>query len=446
MATKRDNRRSKLVEAARFVGFNGWIVALLGVPVAFLMKSWATLVLCLLVFLVWQVVSVLVTGLYRARRSGTRTRLRCRISRWGGVYCGIALLFCLLSVQWGVNLFSLAAAFLVGGFLTSLLLALLSLTRLGAEWQLPDHVFAGESFPAALTVSNQRRWLGSFGLHVTSAGVDGTPPHGVHRIRRLPPGEERSVALRESLPERGRHRLPPVMMRSGYPFGLTEARLVAQWNEEVIVLPRLGRIHEEALVREKGSEARWMLQVRRKEQQGEFRSLREYQPGDDPRFIHWSTSARLHKLYVREFEQREMRSVLILLDTKPPAGSPGELQAWEERFETAVSFAATFGSLLTRRNIFFAFASYCPRLVRLPYRSGRSHLFEFLEELSVAAPSDEHSCRDLLGRIADGDEVDGGVCLVTPGPQSTSVASLDAPHVTIDVSHPDFDEIFSTGV
>lgn len=64
------------------------------------------------------------------------------------------------------------------------------------------------------------------------------------------------------------------------------------------------------------------------------RSLREYVPGDSPRHIHWPTSARLNRLFVREFEIEASGFVYIVLDASVGYET-------EELFELAVISVAS---------------------------------------------------------------------------------------------------------
>src|SRR5665647_3240289 len=46
----------------------------------------------------------------------------------------------------------------------------------------------------------------------------------------------------------------------------------------------------------------------------EFDQLREYQMGDDVRFIDWSSSARMDKLLVKQYIEERNRTVLLAVD------------------------------------------------------------------------------------------------------------------------------------
>ena len=65
-----------------------------------------------------------------------------------------------------------------------------------------------------------------------------------------------------------------------------------------------------------------------------FHALRDYEPGDDRRAVHWPSTARFGHLIVRQFEETHRSHHMVLLDTR--------VDAWDRRsFETAVSVAAS---------------------------------------------------------------------------------------------------------
>jgi uncharacterized protein (DUF58 family) len=65
-----------------------------------------------------------------------------------------------------------------------------------------------------------------------------------------------------------------------------------------------------------------------------FVSLREYVEGDDPRMIHWPTTARTGTLMVREHVEVRRPEFTVVLDTSRAVGTPDD-------FEEAVDVAAT---------------------------------------------------------------------------------------------------------
>jgi hypothetical protein len=122
-------------------------------------------------------------------------------------------------------------------------------------------------------------------------------------------------------------------------LGIVERGLVFDLPGQILVYPRLGRLA-----------SRWMrdhflaadLVERRELSRGafddEFHRIREFRWGDNPRDIHWRTSARHNALMVREFRQSRDLNLVVLVDLWAPARSN---QAVRERVELAASVAAT---------------------------------------------------------------------------------------------------------
>jgi uncharacterized protein (DUF58 family) len=71
---------------------------------------------------------------------------------------------------------------------------------------------------------------------------------------------------------------------------------------------------------------------------GEYRSLRGYRAGDDPKDIHWRSSARLREPVIREYERDGAETRWLCLDTRGPA---------DEAAEVAIEIAASLASMAT---------------------------------------------------------------------------------------------------
>ena len=67
-----------------------------------------------------------------------------------------------------------------------------------------------------------------------------------------------------------------------------------------------------------------------------FHALREYQPGDDRRYIHWRSSAKAGRLLVRQFLDTRRSHVTVLIDTDPEQYRSGETDV-----ETAISVGSS---------------------------------------------------------------------------------------------------------
>ncbi len=84
--------------------------------------------------------------------------------------------------------------------------------------------------------------------------------------------------------------------------------------------------------------------IRHQPTSSEFRSMREYSIGDDPRRINWKVSAKREDLVVNEYETEIAIDTLITLDTRTRSYST-------EGFERAVSVAASFARSIANQNV-----------------------------------------------------------------------------------------------
>lgn len=73
-----------------------------------------------------------------------------------------------------------------------------------------------------------------------------------------------------------------------------------------------------------------------------FHALRPYVPGDDRRYVHWRTSARIGQLMVRQFQETRRSQLTIVLVSR------GDLYASEDEFELAVSVTASIAAQVIR--------------------------------------------------------------------------------------------------
>jgi uncharacterized protein (DUF58 family) len=69
-----------------------------------------------------------------------------------------------------------------------------------------------------------------------------------------------------------------------------------------------------------------------------FHALRPYVPGDDRRYVHWRTSARIGQLMVRQFQETR-RSQLTMIHA-----SRGDLYASDDEFELAISVTTSIAA------------------------------------------------------------------------------------------------------
>jgi uncharacterized protein (DUF58 family) len=124
--------------------------------------------------------------------------------------------------------------------------------------------------------------------------------------------------------------------------------------------------------------------------QGDYRSLfygygvdladlREYQPGDDIRYMDWNVSARMNAPYVRQYHEDREVTAWFLLDLSPSVdfGRPENLKR-----TVLIDFVVTLARLLTRHGNRIGAAFYTSRVEWvIPPRSGRIQTLRLTHDL-----------------------------------------------------------------
>jgi uncharacterized protein (DUF58 family) len=109
--------------------------------------------------------------------------------------------------------------------------------------------------------------------------------------------------------------------------------------------------------------------------------LREYQEGDDVRYIDWNVTARLQTLHVREYQQDRELTAWFLLDVSPSVefGS----RAVSKRMVQA-EFMAVMARLLTSKGNHCGAMLFSERMERVvPPRGGRRQVLHLLDLLAA---------------------------------------------------------------
>lgn len=124
----------------------------------------------------------------------------------------------------------------------------------------------------------------------------------------------------------------------------------------------------------------------------EFRSLREYRPGDSLRKIHWKSWAKTGKPMVKEEQDEFFVRHALVLDTFQP-------EPYSEIFEAAISVAASFAcEVQTQESLldlmFVGLETYC-----FTFGRGLSHTDKMLEILASVVACRDQSFDQLISAV-----------------------------------------------
>ncbi|HEV3049769.1 MAG TPA: DUF58 domain-containing protein [Longimicrobium sp.] len=157
----------------------------------------------------------------------------------------------------------------------------------------------------------------------------------------------------------------------------------------------------------------------------DFAKHRDYQQGDDVRYMDWKLYARTDRLHVREFEERSNLQAYLVVDTSASMdyAEPGGVT----KARYAAFLAAALAHLMLRAGdaVGLAFSGADPRLL-MPPRSRRGHLHDLLLHLERMQPAGSGAAADALDRVGGAMKRRGRVVLISDLLEDDSGESLVA--------------------
>ena len=280
-------------------------------------------------------------------RAWLRPPRRLRLLRPGGLL--IAGIFGLgfATLNTGNNLLYLLLGALLGlialsGWLSEQTLRKLRITRV-----LPAAATAGEATSLLYVIRNRKRVLPSFLLTIREHVPDAERTDAF--VVSVPARGDVSARARVTFPVRGEYPLDEIVLSTTFPYGLFRKERDIVLPGTVLVRPRTTRpVRALRPAGRAGVRARTPLAAAAAgAERGEFRGLRPYRSGDDPRDVHWRSTARTGEPIVREYDREQGRSYWLCLATAH-AGGPAA--------EVAVEIAAALAAAAVARNDQFGFS------------------------------------------------------------------------------------------
>ncbi len=111
----------------------------------------------------------------------------------------------------------------------------------------------------------------------------------------------------------------------------------------------------------------------------DFADLREYQPGDDVRYIDWNVTARMDSPYVRQYMEDREITAWFLLDLSPSV----DFGTYEvQKRNVLIDFVTVLARLLTRHGNRVGAIFYGSRVERtIPARGGKVQVLRLVNDL-----------------------------------------------------------------
>ena len=285
-----------------------------------------------------------------------------------GWWClGAALGLGFAAINTGNNLFYLLVSMLLGLIIVSGVLSEQSIRRVRVEAILPHELFAGQAALLVARVVNRKRWRTSYSIAVEVLGGD----HSAY-LARLEAGGERLVTWSETPRARGPWRLAGFKVATRFPFGLFVKAAQLPPSAEALVYPAVRPLSPD---RRRELAGTGVAPAPRRGRGHGLHDLREYRFGDDPRLIHWRSSAKSATLMVRELEADAALDARLVLE--------GTGRGDPERLERGLADAASLAVHLLEKG---AAVELVGPGVHVPLGSGPAQRTRILTALALFDP------------------------------------------------------------
>jgi uncharacterized protein (DUF58 family) len=235
-------------------------------------------------------------------RLGKDNWARTRPTKEGIVFLGLSLFVGFAALNTGNNLLYLTFGMMLSFIAVSGITSLVNLSRIEVILEPPEDVFAWAPAYIRFSVKNLKMLIPSYSLTIDIGGEKAY-------LSYLPSKVEKTVSIQHVFKRRGWNKMPETVLFTRFPFGFFKKWIRIDLGDgEVLVYPRVERIGiEKERIRHSFGE----LESDRLGFGNDLRSIRGYNEGDNPKLIHWKTSAKLGRLMLRELQDDESRKATI---------------------------------------------------------------------------------------------------------------------------------------
>ena len=304
-------------------------------------------------------------------------------TREGFYFTIIAIVTAFAAIQSGANLLYAMLGMMLSALGVNFVASGMNLHRITVERTAPRIAYAMSYFLVKLRFRNEKKRVTTYAVSVRDAALGDKP--GLVYLGAVGPGETVTGTYSTVVSRRGLHRFGSVRLESTFPFLFFRKVVEVPCESEVLVYPRMGEIARGLLPGARPRELVVGAEAGDMRGRSRFYGLREYRAGEDPKLIHWRSSARLGKPLIKQMENEDTRQIWIILDNM--LTDPDDAETLD-RFERGVSFAATLARDLVAAEfqvgLMFAASEFRP----VPVRGGTTHLQYILRELALVGPAD----------------------------------------------------------
>ncbi len=222
-------------------------------------------------------------------------------------------------------------------------------------------------------------------------------PAAVNMIRK-----KSDISLKTSVyaKRRGLYTLHRPIADSGFPLGMFKWSCRDGFQQKLHIYPAFHTLLDLELPVGKRFQKEGTSRVAKVGESLDFAGCRDFRSGDDPRHIHWQSSARSNQLIVKEYQEEYLSRVAVIVDTnvKPQKFDVRRALTLKPEYpalEAAVSITAALADFLARGDFVIDFFAAGPEIYHFQGGRSLSCLDNILDILACIEPSKEKKLDDV---------------------------------------------------
>jgi uncharacterized protein (DUF58 family) len=218
--------------------------------------------------------------------------------------------------------------------------------------------------------------------HVELSDFSTLPDFNANRVTSIGAGAIDQWTVSAFCRRRGMFTLGDAEITTGDPFGMFDVIIYAPLQAQILVLPQVAPLPE-IVVTSSGMLGEGQPRRNSPQQTMHASTVREFAEGDSLKLVHWPTTARMNKRFVRLMESAPEGNwwILVDLDKNYMLGSD-----WDSIEEQSISLAASLADLGLRERKSVGLVCNGADLKWLAPQKGEPQQWEILQALAMAAP------------------------------------------------------------
>lgn len=235
----------------------------------------------------------------------------------------IAVFFSLHSMMVSQTNISIMVIVMLAFLISDAVLGLVFWPRMSVKRELPERVRAGQPFKVEYVICNKGR------LPALSLELDHELPLRWIRFVEMPsvaallPRHELSFKGIWEIHRRGVYALPRLSVSSSFPFGILRRNSIKKSGDVLIVHPAFTPLEDFAPPPGTRYQKGGLEKFIKANDAMDFHGCRDFRDGDNPRHIHWVSSARRGSLVSKVFQDEYLSRTALIVDTCVRAGGHG---------------------------------------------------------------------------------------------------------------------------